>query len=73
MAVGEPRRGLYRALGPREVPQPIGTEAAPDPEADHVAGKAAEPAYRDQRTETEGAGVDGKPANSVDSRLCEAA
>ena len=56
MPVREPRRDLHGALEPRKAREQARAIAPPDPEADHVAREAADPADRDQRPEREHAG-----------------
>src|SRR5262245_53869614 len=64
------------ALQPWEIPEPPGPKSPPDPEADGVAGGAAEPADRNQRAEVQGAGMGGVPGEqgkqqAVRGRICE--
>ena len=50
---------LHGTFEPRKRSQPAHAKAPPDPEADHIAHEAAEPADRKQRAETQRAGMRG--------------
>ena len=71
MAVREPRGELHRAFEPREGRKPACAETPADPEANDVSDKAAEPADRDKRAETERTGrrgVAGEQSNQKHMR-----